>query len=90
MKSSPEKRKHPRIKVSYDVEIVHPAKGWRRFQTRDISNTGIFIVGDTSWSALEKGQIVRVKIETADFFEPMNLDMRVVRHTVDGNGLSFV
>ena len=90
MLSGAEKRTHPRIKVSYDVEVRHPLSGATRYQTKDVSDTGMFVVGQASNVFLQQGDIVRVIIETATFVEPMTVDMRVVRHTIEGQALSFV
>ncbi|UZE94868.1 PilZ domain-containing protein [Alkalimarinus alittae] len=78
------------MKVSFDVEVRHPLGGVARYQTRDMSDTGMFVVGENANVALKVGEIVRVLIETANFVEPMTMDVRVVRHTVDGKALSFI
>ncbi|MFD2230739.1 PilZ domain-containing protein [Alkalimarinus sediminis] len=85
-----EKRKHPRIKVSFDVEVRHPLNGVAHYQTRDMSDTGMFVISKASEIVAQEGEIVRVLIETASFVEPMTVDMRVVRHTSDGKALSFI
>lgn len=88
--SESEKRKHPRMKVSFDVEVRHPQNGVAHYQTRDMSDTGMFVVSKASEVAVQEGEIVRVLIETESFVEPMTIDMRVVRHSPDGKALSFV
>lgn len=95
MPTDAEKRKHPRMKVSFDVEVRHPLNGVARYQTRDMSDTGIFVVSKASdiivdESEIEEGEIVRVMINTESFVEPMTIDMRVVRHSADGKALSFI
>lgn len=90
MLSDLEKRKGPRIKVSFDVEVRHPSIGVARFQTRDMSDTGMFVFDCGANVSLEEGEIVRVLIDTSSFVEPMTMDMRVVRHSTEGKALSFI
>ena len=90
MLSEAEKRKHPRMKVSFDVEVSHPLKGVARYQTRDMSDTGMFVVSKASQVTLKEGEIVRVLIDTESFVEPMTIDMRVVRHSAEGKALTFI
>jgi len=91
MPSEAEKRKHPRMKVTFDVEVYHPSVGLNNFQTRDMSHNGMFIVDNVADLLLPAlGEIVRVLIKGLSLDEPMTVDMRVVRNTVDGKGLVFV
>lgn len=86
-----EKRKHPRMKVTFNVEVYHPSVGLNHFQTRDMSDNGIFIFDNVANLLLPVlGEIVRVIIKGLSFDEPMTLDMRVVRNATDGKGLVFI
>ncbi len=90
--SEAEKRKYPRMRVTFDVEVFHPSVGFSRFQTRDMSHEGMFILdGDGIIESLpEKGQIVTVLIKGLIGDEPMTVDMRVVRNSIGGKGLAYI
>jgi PilZ domain-containing protein len=91
MSSEAEKRKHPRMRVTFDVEVYHPTVGLNYFQTRDMSHNGMFIVDNVADLLLPAlGEIVRVIIKGLSLDEPMTVDMRVVRNSFDGKGLVFV
>lgn len=91
MTSGAEKRKHPRMRVNFDVEVYHPSVGLNHFKTRDMSHTGMFIVDDIADLLLPVlGEIVSVLIKGLSLDEPMNIDMRVVRNSVSGKGLVFI
>ncbi len=83
-----EKRKFPRVKVAFDVEIFHPQWGLRHFRTRDLSHSGMFIIDGLPEKLPVTGEIVRVVIKSGG--EPMTVDMQVVRHSVEGRGLTFI
>ncbi len=91
MSSGSEKRKHPRIRVTFDVEVYHPSVGLNHFQTRDMSHNGMFIIDDVANILLSLlGEIVRVLIKGLSLDEPMTVDMRVVRNSINGKGLIFI
>ena len=91
MSQGADKRKHPRMKVTFDVEVYHPSVGLNHFQTRDMSRDGMFIVDNVADLLLPAlGEIVRVLVKGLSLDEPMTVDMRVVRNSVDGKGLTFI
>ena len=83
-------RNSPRLPIKLEVEFNHQATGVIYLQTKDISDTGIFIelppeqhppVGTTA--------MVKLKNNFDDGEEPPILEMRVVRQTKKGIGLAF-
>ena len=84
------KRQSPRLPINLEVEFNHKVTGVIYLQTKDISDSGIFIklppeqhppVGTTAQ--------VKLKNNFEDGEEPPILEMRVVRQTKNGIGLAF-
>ena len=84
-------RHSPRLPIKLEVEFNHEATGVICLQTKDISDSGIFIklppdqqppVGTTA--------MVQLKNSFEDGEEPPTLEMRVVRRTKNGIGLVFI
>lgn len=82
-----ERREHLRTALNAKVAVTHKTFGKRVFATRDISDGGIFIVSEGDF-APEKGDKVIVQVQGLPMPAP-ELEMEVVRITVDGYGLRF-
>lgn len=83
-------RQSPRVPIKLEVEFNHQLTGVIYLETKDISDTGIFIrlpleqqppIGSTA--------LVKLKNNFEDGEEPPTLEMRVVRKTDSGIGLVF-
>lgn len=83
-----DRREHFRTAMSAQVKVCHDQLGEFVFSTRDISDGGVFIVVDSEPFIPELGDKVRVQVQGLPVPAP-ELDMIVVRKTVDGFGLQF-
>lgn len=83
-----EKRINIRTNVGLKILLSHPVTGAVTAVTRDISNSGVFIVTPES-DKLPVGSIVTVQTQDGPEDAPI-LRMRVVRHENDGIGLEFI
>ncbi len=83
-----DRREHFRTAMSAQVKVCHERLGEFVFSTRDISDGGVFIVVDSAPFAPELGDKVKVQVQGLPVPAP-ELDMIVVRKTVDGFGLQF-
>ena len=80
-----EKRRHIRTSINLKVRITHPGLGTVYFLTRDISNSGMFLVIEDAPS-LPVGEIVDVQVlDVVD--QPPVCRMKVGRLQNDGVGL---
>ncbi len=85
------KRDNSRMPVTLTVEISHETIGTVELKTRDMSNSGIFVIIDKD-PGLTVGLevMVRVKGRLGDGEEPPTLKMQVVRAEPQGFGLKFL
>jgi hypothetical protein len=90
VKSLPERRNFRRMRVNFNVEIFHPMYGVAKLKTWDMSDGGIFILVDPKKTLPPEGTIVSVKVKGLLGKEDPVVDMKVVRDTNDGVGLSFL
>ena len=82
------RRAHIRTALNAKVSVTHPELGRHVYNTRDISDGGIFIVTDTD-ALPSLGDRVEVQVQGLPVPAPV-LQMKVVRMTVDGFGLQFL
>ncbi|WP_111496437.1 PilZ domain-containing protein [Marinobacter bohaiensis] len=85
---SHDRRSALRTALSARVRISHPTLGERVYHTRDISDSGIFVVvEDDTWPDI--GDQVEVQVQGLPGEAPV-LGMKVVRLTPEGFGLEFL
>ncbi|HHI94573.1 MAG TPA: PilZ domain-containing protein [Gammaproteobacteria bacterium] len=83
-----EQRKHPRTALVLEVKISHPAMASVVLLTRDISESGVFVV--TDGAALPPiGSVVEGQVQ-GEMEDPPRVQMEVVRVEPDGVGLRFL
>ncbi len=82
------RRRHPRIPMTVRVKVTHPAIGEKIVKTRNISDSGLFIlVEPTEMPPI--GEIVIGQVQGM-IDDPPSLEMEIVRTEKDGIGLRFV
>jgi hypothetical protein len=83
-----DKRRHERYPFATEVKISHPDFGEKIVKTKDISDSGIFIVVEpTAMPAI--GEIVQGQVQGGAGEMPI-VNMRIVRMDDDGLGLQFL
>ncbi|ROU01574.1 PilZ domain-containing protein [Marinobacter sp. R17] len=85
---SSDRRAYLRTALNAKVRVTHPTLGERVYNTRDISDGGVFVVSEEG-ERPNIGDRVQVQVQGLPVPAPI-LDMEVVRMTVDGFGLQFV
>ncbi|MFE8069588.1 PilZ domain-containing protein [Marinobacteraceae bacterium S3BR75-40.1] len=83
-----ERRASIRTAMNAQVMVWHPSLGEKLFNTRDVSDGGIFVVvqeGDFP----PIGSVVEIQVQGLPAPAPI-LKMEVVRSSPDGFGLQFV
>lgn len=84
-----EHRQSVRTKLRSRIRIIHDSIGEIETVTRDISDTGVFLLMDTiplpNIGTVVKGQVMGLPGGDAPV-----LDMEVVRYDAEGIGLRFV
>jgi len=83
-----EQRKHPRTALALEVNISHESMESVVLVTRDISESGIFIVADDA-EIPPIGAVVQGQVQ-GEMDDPPTVQMEVVRIEPDGMGLRFV
>ena len=79
------KRVHPRYPLSVDVKVTHPDIGEKMVKTRNISDSGLFIlVEPTAMPPI--GEIVQGQVQGEHDDMPV-VKMKIVRMENDGLGL---
>jgi hypothetical protein len=78
----------PRTRLRAEVKVSHPHAGEIHAHTRDISDTGAFIL--THGEAIAVGDVVEVQVQGLPGGEAPMVRMRIVRLDKDGMGLEFV
>lgn len=82
------KRIHPRHPLTVEVKIFHPDIGEKIVKTKNISESGLFIlVEPTLMPAL--GEIVQGQVQ-GEFDDLPVVKMKIVRTEKDGLGLQFI
>ena len=82
------KREHPRHPLSVDVKIFHADFGEKIVKTKNISDSGLFIlVEPTAMPPL--GEIVEGQVQGEHDDMPV-VKMKIVRMEDDGLGLRFI
>jgi len=83
-----EQRKHPRTALTLEVKISHHAMESVVVLTRDISESGVFVVTD-GVTLLPVGSVVEGQVQ-GEMEDPPRVRMEVVRIEPDGVGLRFL
>lgn len=83
-----DKRKHERIPLTTDIKISHPAIGEKIVKTKDVSDSGVFIIVEPT-EMPPIGEVVEGQVQGGGGDMPV-LKMRIVRVVGDGLGLQFV
>ncbi len=82
-----EQRQYPRTFLTARIKVIHESIGEGIYETRDISDGGVFIVaGEKPFPPL--GSTVIVQLQGLPIPAP-EVSMVVVRRGADGFGLSF-
>jgi len=81
-------RRSPRTRLRAEVKVNHPDAGEIRSHTRDISDTGAFIMTHTE--QIQLGDIVEVQVQGLPGGDAPLVRMRIVRLDKEGMGLEFV
>jgi len=85
---SDEQRRHPRTALALEVKISHESMESIVLVTRDISESGIFIVtDDTEMPPI--GAVVQGQVQ-GEIEDPPTVKMEVMRIEPDGIGLRFL
>lgn len=83
-----DRRAYIRTALNAQVSVTHPSLGRRIYNTRDISDGGIFVVAEGD-ELPGIGDRVEVQVQGLPVPAPV-LEMEVVRMTIDGFGLQFI
>ncbi|ABR84781.1 TPA: PilZ domain-containing protein [Pseudomonas aeruginosa] len=81
-------RQHPRTPIKCRIRISHPQLGELMAQTRDLSDTGVY-VKHPDLLRLDVGSIVTGQVQDLPIEAPV-LRMEVVRIDAEGVGLRFL
>ncbi len=82
-------RRHPRINIHIEVELIAPELGTITLQSGNLSNSGLFLCVEQS-VALQIGSEVHIRLKQAlGDGEPPLVKARVVRIENQGIGLQF-
>ncbi len=82
------KREHNRTPLKVQLRIDHPVHGRMMVTTRDISESGVFVVIDDAQRLLQIGEIVSGQVQGLPVEAPV-VQMQVVRFEPSGVGLIF-
>ena len=83
-----DKREHPRYPFTTDIKIAHPEFGEKIVKTKDISDSGVFIlVEPTAMPPI--GEVVQGQVQGGADDMPV-VKMKIVRMEDDGLGLQFI
>lgn len=81
-------REHKRSPLKVQLRIDHPLHGQMLVTTRDISDSGVFVVIDDAQRLLQIGELVSGQVQGLPIEAPVVL-MRVVRFEASGVALAF-
>lgn len=82
------KRESPRTPFKVRIRIDHPEHGRMLVHTRDISDTGVFVILDDAQKLLHIGEVVSGQVQDLPIEAPV-VEMEVVRFESSGMGLRF-
>lgn len=82
------KRDHVRTTLKVQLRIDHPLHGRMLVTTRDISDSGVFVVIDDAQSLLQIGELVSGQVQGLPIEAPV-VQMEVVRFEPSGVALAF-
>lgn len=82
------KREHTRSPLKVQLRIDHPLHGQMLVTTRDISDSGVFVVVDDAQRLLQIGEVVSGQVQGLPIEAPI-VQMKVVRFEPSGVGLIF-
>jgi len=82
------KREHVRTPLKVQLRIDHPVHGRMLVTTRDISESGVFVVIDDAQRLLQIGEVVSGQVQGLPIPAPV-VQMQVVRFEPSGVGLIF-
>jgi hypothetical protein len=82
------KRKTARSPLQVRIRIEHPRHGELMVSTRDISDSGVFVVMDDAQSLLQLGERIKGQVQGLPIEAPV-VEMEVVRLESCGMGLIF-
>ena len=86
--SGRDKRRHERLPLCVKIRITHNSLGSVVIKTRDISDGGVYLVGD-ELEMLPTGSVVEGQIQD-EYGERPVVKMEVVRVDSEGAGLRFL
>lgn len=82
------KRQNPRTPLQVRIRLDHPRHGEMLVSTRDISDSGVFVIIDGAQELLQLGDLVHGQVQGMPIEAPIVL-MEVVRLEPSGIGLRF-
>jgi hypothetical protein len=82
------KRDHKRTPLKVQLRIDHPLHGQMLVTTRDISESGVFVVIDDAQKLLQIGEVVSGQVQGLPIEAPV-VQMQVVRFEPSGVALMF-
>ncbi|MBD9413469.1 PilZ domain-containing protein [Pseudomonas sp. PDM16] len=82
------KREHKRSPLKVQLRIDHPIHGRMMVTTRDISESGVFVVIDDAQRLLQIGEVVSGQVQGLPIPAPV-VQMQVVRFEPSGVALIF-
>jgi hypothetical protein len=77
-----------RAPLKVRIRIDHPVHGELQVMTRDISDSGVFVIIDDAQSLLKIGELVTGQVQGLPMEAPI-LQMEVIRFEPGGVGLRF-
>lgn len=81
-------RDNNRAPLKVRIRIDHPVHGELQVMTRDISDSGVFVIIDDAQSLLNIGELVTGQVQGLPMEAPI-LQMTVIRFEPGGVGLRF-
>jgi hypothetical protein len=82
------KREHKRTPLKVQLRIDHPLHGQMLVTTRDISESGVFVVIDDAQRLLQIGEVFAGQVQGLPMEAPV-VQLRVVRFEPSGVALVF-
>jgi len=82
------KREHKRTPLKVQLRIDHPAHGQMLVTTRDISESGVFVVIDDAQKLLQIGEVFNGQVQGLPMEAPV-VRLREVRFEPSGVALVF-
>lgn len=83
-----DKRVHPRHDISVSVKVSHPDIGEKVVHTRNVSDSGLFLITDPT-DMPPPGEIIQGQV-LGMMDDPPVVTMKIVRVEKEGIGLQFV